>query len=278
MAKNLKDNISALRLSEKTLTFPHDLKNLINDSNNNNISFVMFVPTSPKIIKPNITPVPITSQFSLTDMANKVEMKYNPIGVDAIILPIRPTEDSIMSTWEQKEGMAMFDSGTNATNYLAYKALSGISSKLSENAIIALKSKLFGGGLDNPHDKMIYSGHMRRTFQIAWEFMKPSSKEDEKTLNNIVSIFRMTSMGGYSSTVITPPANWRISFHSLPDYENYLVYKRSAFSNVSVKFGGDGEFHAMKSGMPFLSLSLDVNELDYPSREDVVLKGNSKIL
>jgi len=265
------------------LVFPSKLEDYINESGSNAekkdldayVSFVKFVPSSPKIIVPEIEEeAETTSKKDSLKKEDDVKVKIQElsIGVDAIILPIRPTEDTINGSWQSVEGMGFGNLGS----YLSWKlkkTLGGIASTiLPQEAVFAMKSGMFGGGIDNPHDILAFAGHSRRSFTIAWDFMKPANRRDEEILTQIVSIFRMSSLGSYGHYVIGPPVSWKVDFYSLPKYPQYLRYRRCGFNSVSAKFGGDERFHAMESGMPFLSLSLDIGELDYPVKDDVWLK------
>ena len=256
--------------------YPHKLRDIINTAGKNGrdqASFVKFTPSASKVIVPTIIPEPETKSKKVKDDdPNKVKIKYIDVGIKGIFLPIKPTEDTVVGSWQSVEGMGFTGIEEYAT-WKGYKALSGILlTILPQEAVFAMKSGVFGGGIDNPHDRLAFAGHSRRSFQIAWEFMKPANAEEEETLNSIISIFRMTSLGNYGKYVIAPPPAWQISFHSFPNYKTYLAYRRCGFASVNVKFGGEGDFHAMESGMPFMSLSLDVNELDYPVRDDMWIK------
>jgi len=110
---------------------------------------------------------------------------------------------------------------------------------------------------------------------MAWTFTKPENKRDAEILNDIASIFRMCSVGGYGNWVITPPPTWKIEFYSMPAYPRFLRYARCGIE-ATVQFGGgDDEFKAMEDGQPFLSLSLQCSNLNYDTPNDLWIKASS---
>jgi len=270
--------IKELNITEKTLCYPFALKDAINNAKSGNepVAFVKFTPSSPKIIMPVIKKEVQKKDLKTTEP--KVEIKEQQIYVDAIFLPIRPISDEISAQWTKIEGMAL----GNISAYLKwklYKSLSGVANAvLPSEVVYAMKTGQFGGGIDNPHERLAFAGHERRNFTIAWEFMKPESREEEEMLTKIISMFKMSALGGYSATVITPPISWEVSFNSFPDYKNFVKYKRVGFTTVNSTFGGEGDFHAMQSGMPFVSLTLTGSELDYPTQKDVWMRPSGKTL
>ncbi|HQL66764.1 MAG TPA: hypothetical protein PK151_04375 [Caldisericia bacterium] len=270
--------IKELNITEKTLCYPFALKDAINNAKSGNepVAFVKFTPSSPKIIMPVIKKEVQKKDLKTTEP--KVEIKEQQIYVDAIFLPIRPISDEISAKWSNIEGMAL----GNISAYLKwklYKSLSGVANAvLPSEVVYAMKTGQFGGGIDNPHERLAFAGHERRNFTIAWEFMKPESREEEEMLTKIISMFKMSALGGYSATVITPPISWEVSFNSFPDYKNFVKYKRVGFTTVNSTFGGEGDFHAMQSGMPFVSLTLTGSELDYPTQKDVWMRPSGKTL
>jgi len=259
----------------KALVFPLKLKNYINEDADF-ASFVKFTPKASKFKIPTLEDIKKNENSSSKSEAGKVEEVPVSVPLDCIILPIRPTVDTLTANWQGVEGAGALAGGW--TNYLTWKgakALSGIASTiLPQELVLAYKAGFLGSAIDNPHEKLLFAGHERRTFDIAWEFLKPESEEDEKVLSDIISIFRKTSVGTYETLVIGPPPTWEIEFYSFPMTDPYLIYEKCGVS-ASVGFGGDGnEFKAMESGMPFMSLSLSITELDYPTEK--ILGVNSK--
>jgi len=268
--------IKDLKITDRTLIYPFELKDAINSSiTSQSISFVKFTPSSPKIKMP----VLVKKSDTGIPQEESTEVKEQQVMIDAIFLPIKPIVDSLSSNWSNVQGMGL-GSLSEYLKWRAYKGLSGVMSRvLPEEVAIAMKTGAFGGGIDNPHDRQLYSGYSRRNFSVGWEFLKPTSREEEDVLTKIISFFRMSSMGGYGKLVITPPISWNVSFNSFPGYKNFLLYRRVGLQDVSVTFGGDGEFSAMSSGMPFMNLSLTCAELDFANRKDVAVRaGNASLL
>jgi len=290
--EELEKKILELKLNDKILVFPTKLREMINASKEllakektPYVSFIALYPIGTKVIIPGISEQlkdDTVAKLDEEEAGGKTKIKEIKLkGIDAIILPIRPTADTIVGQWQSVEGMNLGGGLGEYIKWKGYKALSGIASTiLPQEVVFAMKSGAFGGGIDNPHDKLAYAGHARRNFDLAWEFMKPRNREEEEILAQIVSVFRITSVGAYGDYVITPPINWRVEFSSFPSYKKYLVYRRCGISNITTQFGGnDGNFKAMESGLPFLNLSISFNELDYigvngNKKKDLYLKPN----
>ena len=281
-SQDFKKELEAMDISGGVLVFPNALRKRIDDDHvkafeaefegldvsGSAVSFIKFTPRSYSVR------VPVLAPKKKKDKEGKqiVEKKIINTGIDAIILPIRSTTDSIDNDFSSVEGLGFRDLG----KYLLWRLKKGgmgmISAPLPKEVAISMKRGIFGGGMDNPHDDMLYGGYQRRTFDLSWEFLKPVNQEEEELLMKLVSIFRMSSIGGYGELVITPPVTWDISFHSLPNYPSYLRFKKCAF-DCEVVFGGDSDgFKAMESGAPFISLSLKVQELVRASRKDLWIK------
>ena len=268
-----------LKITEKTLVYPHNLRDLINSSSESDpVAFVKFTPKSPKITVPRLTEKPLDPSTVETGQDDQIEIIEQSIAVDAVFLPIRPVQDDLSGNWQSIEGMGLGNLGAYL-KWKMYKSLSGVASTvLPQEAVYAMKTGVFGGGIDNPHDRLAFGGHQRRTFNIAWEFLKPVNRSEEQTLIQIASLFRMGTLGGYGAYVIAPPMYWEVSFSSFPSYKNFLRYGRVGFQSCSITFGGDDDFHAMESGMPFLQMSLACSELDYPVRGDVSITPDKNLI
>jgi hypothetical protein len=270
--------IKELNITEHSLTYPFALRDAINNAKSGNepVAFVKFTPSSPKVIMPVIKKEVQKKDLKTTEP--KVEIREQQVYVDAIFLPIKPISDEISAQWTKIEGMGLGNKWAYA-KWKLYKSLSGVANAvLPSEVVYAMKTGAFGGGIDNPHDRLAFGGHERRNVTIAWEFMKPESREEEEVLTKIISMFKMSALGGYSATVITPPISWEVSFNSFPDYKNFVKYKRVGFTTVNSTFGGEGDFHAMQSGMPFVSLNLTGSELDYPTQKDVWMRPSGQTL
>ena len=200
--------------------------------------------------------------------------------IQEIILPIRPIDDSLSGNWTAVEGLALLQQSFG--KYLGWKfikSMSGVASRiLPQEVMVAFKQGILGSSIDNPHEVLLYSGTNRRTFEIAYEFLKPESEEDEKRLVAILDTFRACSIGSYGEYVISPPPTLDVEFISLPGYNNFLRYTNCGIQNCSVTFGGAGDqFNAMESGLPFASIALQFGELFYPTHDKLTLSDNSKI-
>lgn len=271
--------IKELNITEKTLCYPFALKDAINNAKSGNepVAFVKFTPSSPKVIMPSVRKELQKKELKQGE-EDKLKYVQQQLFVDAIFLPIRPVSDELSAEWTKIEGMGLGNKWAYA-KWKLYKSLSGVANAvLPSEVVYAMKTGAFGGGIDNPHDRLAFAGHQRRNFTIAWEFMKPESREEEEILTKIVSMFRMSALGGRGAMVITPPISWEVSFNSFPDYKNFVKYKRVGFTTVNSTFGGEGDFHAMQSGMPFVSLSLTCSELDYPTQKDVWMRPSGQTL
>lgn len=268
--------IKEFGITEKTLVYPHELRDMINNSSEQDpVAFIKFTPSAPKVIMPAIKKEKQSDKLNTEE--EKVEIEPQQIFIDSIFLPIKPANDEISAGWQGVEGMGLGDKWAYA-KWKLYKSFSGIANAvLPSEVVYAMKTGKFGGGIDNPHERQAFTGHQRRNFTIAWDFLKPTSREEEETLTRIVSMFRMSALGGYGAYVITPPISWNISFNSFPGYKNFLVYNRCGFTTVASTFGGEGDFHAMESGMPFLSLSLTGGELDYVSQKNVWIRPTTDL-
>ena len=244
------------------VVFPLKLKELLEEDDLS--SSACFIRLKPRFYK--VVP----------DIVNKVTKEtLEGLKLNSIIMPIMPVEDTIQNQWGSVEGAQLLAGGASlpkAIDYAKWMLLRGASAALPDAISATLKQSYFKGATINPYDKMIYQGHQRRSIPITFNFLKPESAEDEKNLRSIVNLIRTLSVGSYSGIIITQPIQWDLEFVSLPDYDRFLKYTRCGIESVSVKFGGDGEnFNAMKTGMPFLSLSVVFNELYYPTKKDLVI-------
>lgn len=274
-----------LQITDKTLVYPTSLRKQIEskdiaiDNKKKGLSFIAFYPRASSILVPSLDKVGSIAKNSLKSTPDilKVQEVKQVISIDSIILPIMPVDDNINCEWTSVEGMGL----GNLTEYIKwklYKVGSGIVGNiLPSEAVYSMKQGIFGGGIDNPHDRLAFAGHSRRNFTLGWDFMKPESQEDEKILSQIISAFRILSLGTYDKFVIIPPISWTIDFMSFPNYTPLFTYKRCGFNSVQTKMGGEGEWHAMESGFPFMSLTLEINELDYATRDDVSLVPTSSL-
>ena len=178
--------------------------------------------------------------------------------------------DTITQNYQGYEG-ANYKGGILA--FLERKGAGALNAALPSELAYAIRTNFFGGGIDNPHEKILYAGHQRRNFTISWDFLKPDNLEDEKILLDIINIFRRNSIGYYENVIIKPPTYWNIEFYIQTEgsaVKPILVYKQCGFSNVAVTYGGQGEgFKVLKSGTPLLSLSMDISEVEYPTKDDV---------
>ena len=256
------------------LVFPTKLRDIINE--NEPIAFVQFSPLAELTVIPQIDDLSNTSEDKIKDDAKLMEKKPVPVQLKSITLPIRPVTDSITGEYQSVEGLGKLREGM--ASYIAwkgYKKLSGlIGSVVPSEIAIAAKTGLLGGGIDNPHDKLLFAGHQRRSQDFSWDFLKPANKDEEAVLRAIVNVFRKSSLGSYGPLVIGAPPRWKVEFYSGPMFvkggKPFLRYKSCGIQNCAVKFGGEtDDFNAMESGMPFISLSLSLSELEYPSQEDV---------
>lgn len=285
LQRDINKMLLKLKATERTLTYPRRLKREIDNSKANDpVAFVKLTPMSTKVTVPDVKYENIASKKNETPVEKalsdepKLKVVEESIKVDAIILPIRPVDDDLTGQYSQVEGMALGSIGAYM-GWKMYKSMAGVASAvLPQEVVIAMKTGIFGGGLDNPHDRMLFAGHQRRSFSLKYDFMKPENEKDERTLGQIVSLLRMSVLGGYGKFVITPPLQWKVSFHCFPNYPNFLQYERCGLTNAQVAFGGQEQFHAMESGMPFLSLSLSFAELDYPTRDLVVIDGDASLI
>jgi len=246
------------------LIYPHKLEEMINNDESEPASYIRLIPLMTK------RTVDVAAQLT------KESMK--PMKISQIILPIMPVEDVIQNNWTSVQGTHLlaeymkYGKIKGVAKYAAFKAERTLGGLLPAEIAYAMKQGFRGSGVDNPHEKVLYAGHNRRSIPMAWEFMKPESEEEEETLRIILEFIRMTAVGAYGEQVITAPISWKIEFVSEP-YENFLMYRRCGIDNVTVRFGGDGSFKAMESGMPFASLSMSMNELDYPRPEDFRIRN-----
>lgn len=206
-----------------------------------------------------------------------IEVTEPPI--QEIILPIRPVEDTLSGNWRGVEGLKLLQESFG--KYLGWKIMkemSGIASKtLPHEVMVAVKQGVLGGGLDNPHEALLYAGHERRSFSISYDFMKPESAEDEKRLVAILDTFRVCSIGNYDGYVITPPPLVTVSFVSLPNYNNFMRYTNCGIQSCKVSYGGTkgDAFNAMQSGLPFATLSLTFGEMDYVKTSNVTMSDTN---
>jgi len=258
------------------LVFPAKLKNLINDRENQ-ISFVRFYPIAEIQIMPNVEELKNDKKAEVKKDLKEVEKKPVNITLNSITLPIKPVSDSLTGEYQSIEGLGKLQQGLG--DYIVwkgYKALSGaLGGMVPSEIAIAAKTGLLGGGIDNPHDKSLFSGHQKRSQNFSWDFLKPANKEEERELISILNVFRKSSLGSYGKVVISPPPKWKVEFYSGPLYDTskpFLRYKSCGITNCVVNFGGDTEnFNAMESGLPFISLSMTLSELEYPTKKDVEL-------
>ena len=255
------------------LVFPTKLKDIINE--NEPIAFVQFSPLAELTVIPQIDDLSNTNENKIKDDAKLIEKTPVSVQLRSITLPIRPVSDSITGEYQSVEGLGKLREGM--ASYIAwkgYKKLSGlVSSVVPSEIAIAAKTGLLGGGIDNPHDKLLFAGHQRRSQDFQWDFLKPANKEEEAVLRAIVNVFRKSSLGSYGSLVIGPPPKWKVEFYSTPLFAGskpFLRYKSCGIQNCTVKFGSEtDDFKAMESGMPFISLSMTLSELEYPTQDDV---------
>lgn len=255
------------------LFFPYKLRDVINDVSIP-VAFVQFSPINEIQIMPQIDDISNLEKNIIKEDAKEIEKTKVIVKLKSITLPIRPVSDTITGEYQSVEGVGKIEQGLGKyILWKGYKALSGaIGGVIPSEIAIAAKTGLLGGGIDNPFDKLLFSGHQRRSQDFTWDFMKPANKEEERTLRAIINIFRKSSLGHYGDYVIGPPPKWKVEFYSQPTFETkpFLRYKSCGISNCTVKFGGDGDdFNAMESGVPFMSLNLSLSELEYPTQEDV---------
>lgn len=273
-----------LQIQKDILVYPLQLRDMILklDSIGTEkpiISFVEFSPLVETIKIPTVkefmteTTNPKTKKtMSKKETTVSVEIKKQKLAIDSIILPIKPIEDTLDGSWSPIEGMG-FGSYKDYFQWKLMKGLTGVASTiLPQEVVIAMKQGVFGSAIDNPHEKLMFSGNTRRSFSIGWNFMKPRNRNEERLLVLIANLLRIGSIGTYGKMLIYPPITWSVKFHSLPDYPSFLRYDRCGFASVAVKFGGSGDnFNAMSSGFPFLSITINVNELEFPTRESAMI-------
>jgi hypothetical protein len=265
-------------VENNVLVYPNRMRSLINEGTPNStkdpISFVLFRPMIIQQQYPTWEEQEKSGDQKLDANTQSTKEKIiPPEGVRAIILPIRPVTDSITADWQPVEGMG-FGSVGDYIKWKGYKAITGVlGGMIPSEVAIAAKSKFFGGGIDNPHSKLMFAGHQRRNFEIAWDFLKPENEQDEKDLESIISIFKKCMIGGYGKYVIFPNMFWEVSFYSMPNYKAFFRYKKAVILNCTNPMGGSGdEFKAMESGLPFMSLQLSVGEYNFPTVADVGLR------
>jgi len=243
------------------LVFPLKLKTFIqNEDYSKSACFIRFIPKFKKVV---------------SDIANKVTKEtLEPMSFSSIIMPILPVEDTLSNQWGSVEGAKLLAgeiTGGKVIEYSSWLAARSLGAGVPEAVRTRVTKALTGGTTINPFDKLLYQGHQRRSINLTFNFLKPESKEDELNLRSIANLFRTLSIGSYDSLVIKNPILWNVEFVSYPDYSGFLKYKKCGIGDVTVRFGDDGEFKAMKSGMPFMSLSMSINETEYPSIEDVII-------
>lgn len=202
---------------------------------------------------------------------DKIEKGFD--NVTEIILPMPPQiVDSLSGNFQAVEGLGkIMKSGIGG--YIKWKVLKGLGSfggLLPQEIVMAIKSGIFGGGLDNPHEQLLYSGHNRRTFTLSYEDMKPVNREEENTLKNIIDVLKSASIGGYGDLVITAPPSWDIEFYSDSD-TLILSYRNCKISDFNETMGGQNteSFSRMESGFPLTSLTITLNEMDFANQRSL---------
>jgi hypothetical protein len=185
--------------------------------------------------------------------------------IKSIILPMPPSvTDNLSGNFQSVEGLGMLSRGLGEyIKWKGYKILGSLGGMLPQEVVAGIKSGLFGGGIDNPHDKLLYAGHNRRSFDLNYEKMLPTSREEEEVMRRIINIFRMSSIGNYSREVIQAPISWDVEFHSSID-NVILRYVDCQISSNNSTWGGDSEsFERMESGYPVPGINITMNEMNY---------------
>lgn len=243
------------------------------------------------------------------DLSMNPKIVQKDLGVKEIILPIMPISDTLNGNVRGREGLGLvsgeaiagtlknivdevksgsvigitgsigsaFIKSSKYTMNKAYRAGMGLMEKFSVESI-ALKQAFGGGGVDNPHEQLLFDGHDRRSFSLSYDFLKPETKEEEQILVYILEVFRVCSLGSYENYVITPPPTVNVEFISLPEYSNFITYKK-CYVTTNVVFGGSGKigFESMESGFPFAKLTMNFAESEFITQKDAKISKNSGI-
>jgi len=265
----IKDNEQII--DEGSLIFPKKLKGYINDMQES-MSFIVLKPRST-----NITVDRTTKQSKNT--TQQFPLKY-------IILPIRKASDNLNNNFREIEGgefirMNDFAGLERYAKWKFYKlGMKAVSSKLSvlpTELIGAASRQLTGGNISNPKSGLFSTGHSRRFLSLSYEFLKPESREDEDTLRMILDIFN-TNISEYGEYTIKDPIFWDIDFISFPNYSGYLRMRNCGLRVKDVNYGGVGEaFTAMESGFPLPSFDLEFIELDFATKDNLIMTNTSGV-
>lgn len=265
------------KTNESQLVYPSILGKLIKDPTYDP-PFIELVPKKKILDKEYIEKKIETELINGTKTTKKDTYKkpIDKIGIDSngkiikqIILPMMPQiVDTLSGNFSQVEGMGMLAKGVDAyLKWKGFKMLSSLGGALPQEVALALKSGIFGAAVDNPHDKLLYAGHNRRTFNINYNNLKPVSEADEQILKTIINILKQESIGTYEPYVVHGPASWDVSFHSSIDTV-CLKYYGCQISNFEETLGGEGEgFARMNSGFPITGFSISMTEMDYVTKK-----------
>lgn len=258
------------------LVYPQILEELIEDDEFQP-PFVKLVPYKKNFkvtqtTKQEVETVDGTKKFSAGEISeDKVEKGFN--NVTEIILPMPPQiVDSLSGNFQAVEGLGKIMKG-GFGSYIKWKVMKGLGSfggLLPQEIVMAIKHGIYGGGLDNPHEMLLYSGHNRRTFNLAYEDMKPVDEDEENVLKNIIDVLKSSAIGSYVDMVIYAPPSWDIEFYSDSD-TLILSYKNCKISSYDETLGSQNSesFARMESGFPITSINIAFNEMDFTNQNSL---------
>ena len=262
------------------LIYPLELKDILEDDDYQP-PFVKLIPKTKRYDSTNKIEVEVevagTKQIEslpeYKEEKERPEVEVTDVGiVTEIILPMPPSiVNSLSNNFQSVEGMGMIQKGVGKyLKWKAVKALGSFGGLLPQEIVLAIKSKIQGGAIDNPHEKLLPAGHNRRSFNLTYENLKPTSSEEEAQLRAIIDTLKYCSIGSYGDYVVFGPPSFDIEFHSVAG-NIILQYENCKIANFDETMGGSGEsFERMVSAFPITSLNITFNEMDYTTREKLI--------
>ena len=263
------------------LIYPLVLKDLIND-NEIKAPFVKLIPKTSRIRKTNETfdvEIEQDGQTKKTSVPKQKQeapiklLKYEDQEVNEIILPMPPNiVNSISGNFQSVEGLGML-AGGDIGKYVKWKmtkAAMALTNALPQEVVMAIKSGIFGGAIDNPHEKTLYAGQNKRSFTLTYENIIPTSAQEETEIRNIINAFLFCSVGEYTQWIIKAPPSFDVEFHSTPG-NIILSYNNCKISGLEETMGGIGEsFASMESSWPIFNISVTFNEMDFVTANNLL--------
>jgi hypothetical protein len=278
------------------LIYPLELRDLI-ESSGDNVSdsggyyppFVRLIPKEQKITVGESTKVEVETAEGKTVESlptSKTSKQYTVVKVpnvgviSEIILPMPPQIiNSLSSNYQGVEGLGLIQNKGKLAylKHVAVKKFLNPLGALPDAVVAAIKQNIFGGGIYNPHEKLLFAGHDRRSFGLSYDDLKPTSKEEEDQLDAIINTLEYCSIGRYGDWVVTGPPSFDVEFHSIPGHVilEFKNCKIVSFDNTMGGSGGDG-IARMSSGFPISSIEVAFNEMDYRSADDIIITRKGK--